>query len=99
MEISLTQEDGSALPVDSYCGFVNNVLHTVIKRQSIYLNDKCINSSGDSFNYKQYIDTMTTYNNGCKKSVLESQGYYPDTPSKVRLRDNINFYFLRLCLF
>ena len=84
MELSLTQENGEAIPNDSLCAFINNTLYSVIKRQSIYLNDKCINSSGEHFNYKQYMDAITTYDNGCKSSVLESQGFYKDTRDKVR---------------
>ena len=83
MELSLVQENGDALPTDSKAGFINNILHSVIKRQAIYLNDKSINSSTDHFNYKKYIETNATYNGACKKTILQSQGYYQDTPGNV----------------
>lgn len=83
MELSLVQENGQPIPDGSEIAFVNNVLHSIIKKQDIYLNDKCINSSSDNHHYKQYIDTNIVYNSGAKTSILQSQGYYQDSSKAV----------------
>ena len=77
-------KEGNGPPADNTkAAFINNTMHSLISSLKVFINDKCINSNTEDYNYKEYIHYMTSYDNQAKTSTLTSQGYFEDREALV----------------
>lgn len=85
-KIKLTTEAGETVPDGSVVAPINNVLYSAFSECRIYFNNVLVTPNGMNFGFKQLLDTMVSFNENCKASVLQAAGYYEDVPG---LQDNL----------
>lgn len=76
---------------DSSTGVANNLLHSLFRQCSIYLNGKPTSQTDNNYSYRAYIENLLNYGNDAATTHLESVGWYVDTPEKLdELKDKEN---------
>ena len=66
----LQTEDNTDLPETDYMAVVNNLLHSLFSRCTIYLNGTQITQATELYPYRAYIETISTYGNDAGSSHL-----------------------------
>lgn len=64
---------------DTNPAVVNNILHSLFKQCSIYLNGKPIAQTDNNYSYRAYIENLLNYGSDAATTHLESAGWYLDT--------------------
>lgn len=72
---------------DAKSGVVNNLIHSLFKQTSIYLNGKNISQADNNYGNRAYSERVLNYGNDAANTHLESSGWYLDTPGEL---DNID---------
>lgn len=75
--LQLKAPDNTDLPDDSI-GVVNNILHSLFRSVSVYLNNVPVSHSDNNYHYKSYIQTFLNYGSDASRTHLTSSGWYPD---------------------
>lgn len=65
---------------DAKTGVVNNLLHSLFKQCSIYLNNTSISQNDNNYGYRAYFETLLNYGNDAVTTHMESCGWFLDTP-------------------
>lgn len=63
---------------DKNPGVVNNLLHSLFKQVTIYLNGKPIAQTDNNYGYRAYIENLLNYGNDAASTHLESVGWFLD---------------------
>lgn len=85
------KKDPSTDHTDSATGVVNNLLHSIFERCSIYLNGKPTAQTDINYAYRAYIENLLNYGNDAATTHLESVGWYVDTAKHMEsLKDKEN---------
>ncbi|XP_033255796.1 uncharacterized protein F54H12.2-like [Drosophila miranda] len=59
-------------------GVVNNILHSMFRSSSVYLNNILVSQSDNNYHYRSYLQTILNYGSDASESHLATQGYYPN---------------------
>lgn len=82
---------------------VNNLLHSLFSQVDIYLNQRCISSSSQHYNYRSYIENLLNFGADAKESHLQCSFWHADDDvrrGKIRADRLIDMYgHLHCCLF
>ena len=65
----ITNGDGTDLAPDAAVGPVNLFLHSLFSQIDMYLNDKLITSSVNTYAYRAYLKTLLSYEKAAKHTV------------------------------
>ncbi len=79
VSLKVRKSDGSDIAADEKVGPVNLMLHSLFQQVDIYLNDKLVSSSSNTYAYRAYIETVLNYGRGAKETQLTASGWYKDT--------------------
>lgn len=74
----------------SQTGPVNNVLHSLIRTATLYLNGKPIQSIDSNYSYRAYFENLLNYGTEQASVHLDSVGWALDTPGKMEAITNDN---------
>lgn len=78
-DIKITKPDGTVGTVsDDGPGVVNNILHSLFRQCTIYLNGKLISQTDNNYNFRAYIENLLNYGKDAASTHLESVGWYLD---------------------
>ena len=66
----IVQTDGTATAVDAVVGPTNLLLHCLFSQVDVFLNDKLISSSLNTYAYLAYLETLLNYGKAANKSQL-----------------------------
>lgn len=89
LKVQILKSDGSTIvehtpsggakqnEIKNQPGFINNVLHSLFKNVTVYMNGKIV-SNLDYYNLKAYIDTITNYSYEACSTQFETCGFYKD---------------------
>lgn len=88
-------EKGDA--VDSSPGVVNNLLHSLFRNCTIYLNNKAISQSDNNYHYRAYFEKILNYGKDAASTHLETTGWNLDTGDMnslegVQIKKRIKMY-------
>ncbi|MCP4125016.1 MAG: hypothetical protein GY751_25010, partial [Bacteroidetes bacterium] len=87
--ISVVKTDGSVISppmvaTDRYTiAPINLIGATFFRTVKLYLNNKLVFDSGDTYHYRAYMETVLNYSDGAKRSLLQARGYYGDTGGQM----------------
>ena len=103
LKFKIKKTDNSNLADDSELAPVNNFLHSMFSSIDLYMNNKLITSSLDTYPYRAYLENLMSYNNNSKQSHLAATDmWYLDTPGKleknVRADGNEGLVARRTCI-
>lgn len=62
---------------------VNNILHSIFRQVSIYLNGVPIAQTNDNYGYRAYFENLLNYGTDACTTHMNSIGWAPDTPGKL----------------
>lgn len=60
-------------------GVVNNLLHSLFRNCTIYLNNIAISQADNNYHYRAYIEKLLNYGSDAVNTHLETTGWYLDT--------------------
>lgn len=60
-------------------GPANNLLHTLFRQVSVYMNGKAISQSDNNYAYRAYLEKIISYGSDAISTHVESSGFYLDT--------------------
>lgn len=59
-------------------GVANNILHSIFRSSSVYLNNTLVSQSDNNYHYRSYLQTILNYGCDASESHLATQGYFPN---------------------
>lgn len=75
-------------------GVVNNVLHSLFKQCTIYLNGTPISQSDNNYAYRAYLETVLNYDERASGTHLVNSGFIIDTPGYMNSLDDKNIGYV-----
>ena len=78
IKLRVLGSDGKALPDNTRCAPINNILGSVFQDMKIYFNDTQVSTTTQCYNFKNYIETTLNYFINVKQSTLFVSGYVED---------------------
>ena len=78
VKMKILKKDNTAIMADKKVAPVNNVLHSLFEKISVYIEGKEITTSNKDYPYKAMFSTLLAYQKGAKESQLQAQGYFKD---------------------
>jgi hypothetical protein len=75
IKVKIVQADGTALPNNTQCSTVNNILGSVFQDCKIFFNDKAVTSSGSNYHIRNYVEATINYDSYVKSTWLQTNGY------------------------
>ena len=79
LEVKVAQKDGTDLEAASDMGTVNLFMHSLFSQLDVYLNEKLVSTSNNSYPYRAYMETLLSYGNDYKTSQGTCSMFYHDT--------------------
>ena len=83
VKMKIVQADGTALPDNTRCAPINNILGSIFQDCKIWFNDVQVSTTTQTYNFKNYIENTLNYNINVKQSFLSVSGYYEDTYTQL----------------
>ena len=84
LKFKLTKSDGTNLEADTKVVPVNNFMHSMFSNIDLYVNNKLITSSMDTYPYRAYLETLLSYGHDTKTHHLAaSDMWYVDQAGKM----------------
>lgn len=84
IKFKIKKADDSNLADGTELAPVNNFLHSMFSNIDLYLNNKLITSSLDTYPYRAYLENLLSYSTDCKSSHLAATDmWHTDTPGKL----------------
>ena len=79
----IAYEDGSDLAPGAAVGPTNLFLHSLFSQLDMYLNDKLITSSVNTYAYRAYLETLLSYGKATKDTQMTVSLWYKDTAGRM----------------
>ena len=86
----LKDNNNGLLDNTSNIGVVNNILHSLFRQCTVYLNGKAVSQSDINYHYRSYIETLLNYGNDAASTHLESVGWFMDKGNFDSIETNKN---------
>ena len=87
IKFKVLQPDGTDLGGGTETSTVNNLFHSLFNNIDLYLNNKLISSSTDTYPYRAYIENLLSYNNESKDTQLKALELW-DKDTATHMQDN-----------
>jgi hypothetical protein len=78
IKFSVTKPDGTALDAGQEVGFTNQLASSFIKQLKIFINNKIVYNSNDTYMYRCFIETLLNSSTEVKKTKKVVAGYFED---------------------
>lgn len=62
---------------------MNLWMQSLISQVDVYLNDKQVSMSSNTYPYRAYLETLLNYGNDALKTKVTSELFYKDTPGRM----------------
>lgn len=79
LKVRILKANGTRLKADEKVAPVNLFFHAMFKKVDLYFNRTLVSSSGDSYPYKAYFNTIFNHDKDDKSTHLQAQAFYPDS--------------------
>jgi len=94
LKVKVTKPDGTPLADDAVVAPVNNFMHSLFSDVDLYMNNKLVCSSVDTYPYRAYLENLLTYGKEAKNTHLDACVVWkPDTADKFNEIDEDNVGF------
>lgn len=91
LKIQVVKQNNETLTVeDDNVGCVNNILSSLFSQVDVFLNQKLVSSSNNTYAYRAYLETLLSYGPAAKTSHLTTALWYEDTPKYMNDLNNNN---------
>ena len=85
LKLKVLLADGTDLAADSHVSVVNNLFHSLFSNIDLYLNNKLVTSSTDTYPYRAYIENLLSFSTASKDSHLKAMELWSaDTPAHMQ---------------
>jgi hypothetical protein len=87
LNVKVFKADGTALEADTETSTVNNFFHSLFSSIDLYLNNKLVTNSSDTYPYRAYIENLLSYSTDSKSTHLRAlEMWYPDTAGSMQIK-------------
>lgn len=83
--VKLFKDEKDTAHTDASVGPVNNVLHSLIRQCSVYLNGKPVQSIDSNYAYRAYMENLLNYGADHAAVHLDGVGWSLDTPGQLEV--------------
>ena len=83
VKFKVVKSDGTNIDLQDKVAPVNLTLHSMFKEVQLFMQQKLVSSSNQSYPFKSYLETILDYGSDAKQSWLQSQGYFKDTAGQM----------------
>lgn len=83
LEVQIVKEDGSDIAADDVVGFVNFPLHAMFAQVDVYINEKLVTDSTNTYSYGPAFEKLLTYDKQTLETQFSSELITLDTPGKL----------------
>ena len=83
LKAKITKPNGANLDPDTEVGPVNLFLHSLVSQVDVYLDERLISPSTNTYPYRAMLETLLNYGEEAKKIQLPMSLFYNDTPDKM----------------
>lgn len=90
LQIQLFKDTNDVAHDTTKCGVVNNILHSLFRQCTIYLNGKPIAQTDTNYHYRAYIENLLNYGSDAASTHLESVGWILDNGDMESLEEKKN---------
>ena len=89
LKFKILKEDGPNLDDEQKAGPINNFLHNMFSDIDLFLNNKLVTSSMDTYPYRAYIENLFSYGSDVKSNQLKAgEFWYLDSAGKFEDHDS-----------
>ena len=85
MKAKITKANGTALDADTQVGPVNLFLHSLFSQVDVFLNERLISASSNTYPFRAMIESLLNYGEEAKTSQLSMDMFYKDTARKINV--------------
>lgn len=78
LQVKLLKDNQDTIHTDAKSGVCNNILHSLIRQCSVYLNGKPVAQTESNYNYRSYIENLLNYGVESAQTHLEGTGWIID---------------------
>lgn len=90
LKIKILKESNGAKHSDNTAGVANNILSSLFRQVTVYLNNKPISQADHNFSYRAYIENLLNYGSDASSTHLASCGWVLDSGKLDDLTDAKN---------
>ena len=83
VKVKITKANGTALDADTQVGPVNLFVHSLFSQVDVFLKERLISASTNTYPYCAMIESLLDYGKEAKTSQLSMAMFYKDTPGKM----------------
>ena len=83
VQVKVTRANGDYLDLADPVGPVNNWLHSLFSQVDVYMNGTLVTHSTNTYAYRDYIETLLSYDTDAKVTHLTGQLWYQDTATHM----------------
>lgn len=87
---TIERRDGQALGEADDVGFVNSPLHSLFSQVEVYLNEKLVSNSSNTYPYKAHIEKLLSYSSATKDEQYLCELFTKDTAGHMDAIDGKN---------
>lgn len=87
VNVKIVKANLSATGDQDKVGPVNLFLHSLFSQVDVFLQDRLVSSSNNTYPYRSFLETLLSYGKEAKESLLTSELYFKDTPGKMDAAD------------
>ena len=82
MKAKITKANGTALEPNEQVGPVNLFLHSLFSQVDVFLNERLISPSTNTYPYRAMPEALLNYGDDAKSSQLTMSLFYKDTQAR-----------------
>lgn len=83
VKVKIAKAKGTALDADTQVGPVNLFVHSLFSQVDVFLKERLISPSTNTYPYCAMIESLLDYGKEAKTSQLSMAMFYKDTPGKM----------------
>jgi hypothetical protein len=78
VKLRIVKKDGGAVADKQKVTPVNNILHSLFEKITVFIEGREVTGSNKDYPYKAYLSTLLSYDTSAKETQLQSQGFFKD---------------------
>ena len=99
LKVRIVKQDGSPMTNADNVGFVNLPVASLFRQVDLYLGDRLVSSSNDSYPYRAIFETLLSHNNDVIETQLSNGLFFKDDAGRMNETDivgeNVNSGYLQ----
>lgn len=87
VHVKIVKSDLTAIGQDEKVAPVNLFLHALFSQVDVFLQDRLVSTSNNTYPYRSYLETLLSYGSDVKESILTSELFFKDSSKMMDVAD------------